>query len=168
MLNQETFSFALPEMNSLPSQKSEQAETYLSSVKDAARKSLVLVFSGNVDTRYLFKTFLKMSDFDVAEAENEIELIDAASMKRPDLILMDVALPFSDSLSTMSELQKNNLLEKVPFVLLSGLPQKGYRTAAFAAGAAEYLIKPIDFDLLECSLQLILSDIRKNQPGGSL
>ena len=166
MLNPENFSFALPEINSLPPSNSEQAGIKLKSGQDTVQKSSVLVFSSDADTRFLFKTLLRMLGFDAAEAETKNELINITATKRPDLILMDVDLPFADSLSTMGELKQDQLLEKVPFVLLSGLPQKGYRAAAFAAGAAEYLIKPLDFDLLECSLQLILSDSRK-QPGGA-
>ena len=167
MLNNQNFSFALPEINSLPPKTSEQAEIKLKSGQDSVQKSLVLVFSGDADTRFLFKTLLRMLDFDVAEAENKIELKNISAKKRPDLILMDVDLPFAGSLSTMGELKQEKVLEKVPFVLLSGLPQKGYRAAAFAAGASEYLIKPLDFDLLECSLQLILSDSRKQPEGAS-
>lgn len=166
MLNQENFSFALPEMNLLPPKKLEQADLNFKTLQDTTQKSLVLVYSKDVDTRFLFKTFLTMLDFDVAEAENEIEMMEMFAIKHPDLILMDVDFPFADSISAMNELQKNNLFAKVPFVLLSGFAQKGCRTAAFAAGAAEYLIKPIDFDLLECSLQLILSDTRNNVQGG--
>lgn len=169
MLKQENFSLALPEICSLPPKNSEQAEIQLKSVKNNPPKPLVLVFSKDVDTLYLFKTFLKILDFEVALAENKIELIEAALTKRPDLILMDVHLPFSDSLTTMRGLLEEETFEKVPFVLLSGLPQKGFRRAAFAAGASEYLIKPIDFDLLEYSLQLILSDTRGDgHQGGAL
>lgn len=168
MLNCENFSFALPEINSLPPENAEQAEIPLYSVQDTAQKSLVLVFSRDMDTRYMFKTLLKMLDFDVAEAENKTALVEAASVKFPDLILMDVELPFADSLTTLRELRKDEGFEKIPFVLLSGMAQKGYRAAAFAAGAAEYLIKPIDFDLFECSLELILSDAKNNKQGGSL
>jgi two-component system, NtrC family, response regulator HydG len=166
MLNNQNFSLALPEVNSLPPKKSEQAEIVLQSVEETPQKLLVLIFSRDLDFRFMFKTYLKMLDFEVAEAENEIEMIEA-SIKRPDLILMDVYFPFADSMTAMSDLQKYETLEKVPFVLLSGFAQKGYRSAAFAAGAAEYLIKPIDFDLLECSLELLLSDIRKKQQGGA-
>lgn len=168
MLNNENFSFALSEINSPTPKNSEQAEINLNSVQETPYKSLVLIFSSNNDTRFMFKTLLKMSGFDAAQAETKIELIDAAAIKRPDLILMDVDLPFADSLATMRELLGNNLLEKVPFVLLSGMAQKGYRAAAFAAGASEYLIKPIDFDLLEYSLQLILSDTKNNQKQGGI
>jgi CheY-like chemotaxis protein len=167
MLNDQNFSLALPEVNSLPPKKPEQAEIVLQSVEDTTQKLLVLVFSSDFDTRFMFKTYLKMLDFEVAEAENKIEMIEAAAIKRPDLILVDVYFPFADSMTAMTDLQQYEVLENIPFILLSGFAQKGYRAAAFAAGAAEYLIKPIDFDLLECSLQLLLSDDRKKQQGGA-
>lgn len=157
MLKEKNFSLALPEIKSQPLKKPEQAEIHLKAVPNTAQKLQVLIFSRDPDTRFLFETFLKILDFETATAENKNDLIKTIAKRPPDLILMDVGRPFTESLSVMSELRKNERLENVPFILLSGMAQKDYRTAAFAAGAVEYLVKPVDFELLECSLRLLLA-----------
>lgn len=161
MVKEINLSLAFSEIGPQTSFKSEQVETQIQTVQKTDRKSRVMIFSRDLDARFLYKTFLELHGFKAVEAENKNDLITAIQKRRPDLILMDVGRPFSENLSVLSDLRKNKTLENVPFILLSGMAQKVYRTAAVAAGAAEYLVKPVDFDLLECLLRL--ADSRNHQ-----
>lgn len=158
MLGFNKFSFALPETSVLPSREfSERAED-TSLLQKGERTPFVLIFGNHSDTRFLFRTLLELWSFEIKEVETVEESIFIADIKCPDLILMDVALPFSESLAMMTRMQESNKLKNVPFILLSGLAQKSFRDDALAFGAADYLVKPINYDLLENSLKSHLVD----------
>jgi len=129
----------------------------LSLQKDDCRP-FVMIFGNNSDTRFLLKTLLELWNFDIQEVETVEESIFIAEFKCPDLILMDVALPFCESLAMLSRMRESNSLKDVPYILLSGMAQKSSRDQAFASGASDYLVKPVNYDLLENSLKSLLND----------
>jgi len=121
------------------------------------QKKLVLILSKETDTRFLFKTLLEMWDYSVETAENFEELIAVAEHTRPSLILMDTALPFVDNMTRMQQMRKNEAFGKSPIIMLSGHAQPRFRNLALALGADDFLVKPVDFDLLEDCLKKNIS-----------
>jgi two-component system sensor histidine kinase/response regulator len=120
-------------------------------------KKLVLILSKETDTRFLFKTLLEMWDYSVETAEDFEELINVAEQTRPSLILMDTALPFVENMTRMQQMRKNEVFGKSPIILLSGHAQPRFRNLALALGADDFLVKPVDFDLLEDCLKKNIS-----------
>lgn len=118
-----------------------------------APKPLVAIFGGDEETRFLYQTMLEMWDYLTAEAECIDSLTQLIRFKTPDLILMDMTLPLIESLTALSEIRKNKVLNKTPIVLVSGFAQPQYRFAALELGADEYLVKPVDFRCLETTLE---------------
>lgn len=158
MLNFNNVGFAPADINVLPAKKiSERVEDSLS-LQNGGRRPFVMIFGNNLDTRFLFKTLLELWNFETKEVETVEESIFIADLKCPDLILMDILPPFCEGLAMMSRMRESNTLKNVPFILLSGLAQKNFREEAFASGASGYLVKPVDFDLLENSLKSLLID----------
>ena len=138
-----------------------QNEEFLGQKMTNDNKPLVLIFGSDRDTRSLFRTALEIWDFEVTEAENIEESFFTAEIRCPDLVLMDTVLKFSDSLTALNEMQKNSVLSNVPFIMLSGHAQETIRQTAFASGVTEYLVKPVDFNILEQSLRTCLNNGRK-------
>jgi CheY-like chemotaxis protein len=65
---------------------------------------------------------------------------------RPDLILLDLMMPVMNGSEFRKQQRQDPALKSIPVVVVSadaGVPQK-----AAALGAADYLIKPVDFDKL--------------------
>ncbi len=119
-------------------------------------KPYILIVSTDEDPRLMYKTILEMWHFEVAESENIKGSVFAADGKPPNLILMDLALPFENNLAAMSEVRKSGSFQNVPILLVSGFSQQQFRDDALSHGAAEFLVKPVDFDLLEKSLKKLL------------
>lgn len=117
------------------------------------KKELVLVLSKEPDTRFLFKTLLEMWNYRAETAENFEELISVAEAALPHLILMDTSLPFLDNMTKMQRMRQTELFSRLPIILLSGHAQPRYRNLALSLGAAEFLVKPVDFDVLEDCLK---------------
>lgn len=88
-------------------------------------------------------------------AENGVEAVDLALKTFPDLILLDLELPHLDGLAVTKNLRRDPRFVNVPIVIVSGHDPLTFRPLALEAGCTEYLLKPIDFDLLD----KVLSDL---------
>ena len=74
----------------------------------------------------------------------------------PDLVLMDVMLPYRDGYELLRAMRKRAAWSDVPVVILSGRGRDEDLARAFAAGANEYITKPIEVAELLASLQELL------------
>jgi DNA-binding NarL/FixJ family response regulator len=78
----------------------------------------------------------------VAQAKNGEEAIAAVTAYRPDVLLLDVAMPVMDGLEALPQVLERSPDTKV--IMLTGLSNEGVRSAALAAGAVRFLEKGID------------------------
>jgi CheY-like chemotaxis protein len=88
--------------------------------------------------------------------------LSAAAAFRPDLILLDLAMPAMDGWETLNGLRKNPDTRGIPVVIMTAWDSRDLRERAAAAGAAKVLLKPTDEPEL---LAAILAAARPG-PGG--
>lgn len=74
----------------------------------------------------------------------------------PDIVLMDGQLPDGSGAALCAELAAEPATAGIPVVFLSGGADRAAEHAAFAAGAADYIRKPADPDLLQARLAVQL------------
>jgi len=84
------------------------------------------------------------------------EAIAIALSARPDLILMDVQMPLMDGLEATKQIRQITSLVKVPIIALTALAMADDRDRCLAAGANEYLTKPIKLKELVTMIQKVL------------
>ena len=85
---------------------------------------------------------LKLLGHSVLESADGEHAIQVAAHERPDLIVLDVAMPYRDGLSILRELALLPETTDIPVVLLSGRVGIEDQMAGWQTGAAEYLTKP--------------------------
>jgi CheY-like chemotaxis protein len=66
----------------------------------------------------------------------------------PCLILMDVQLPGVDGLTLIQALRQHSLWQSIPIMAVTAMAMPGDRDRCLAAGANDYITKPINFELL--------------------
>jgi CheY-like chemotaxis protein len=88
----------------------------------------------------------------VVEACNGLEAVEAASVEKPQFILMDGRLPYLDGLEATRRIRKNGPLDKVKIVAINGSGSPRYHADALAAGCDDSLEKPFDLDRLKTYL----------------
>lgn len=76
--------------------------------------------------------------------------------KQTDLILMDIMMPEMDGYEAMREIRKISAFKKLPIIALTAKAMKEDREKCIAAGANEYLSKPLDKDKLLSLLRVWL------------
>jgi CheY-like chemotaxis protein len=81
-------------------------------------------------------------------AADGVVALERAAEDRPDLILMDLALPRLDGWEATRRLKADPQLSRIPVIALSSHAMKGDEARARAAGCDDFLTKPIDEDLL--------------------
>jgi CheY-like chemotaxis protein len=86
--------------------------------------------------------------YEVIEAVNGQDGVEAAERERPDLILMDLSLPVMNGWEATRRLKADPELKSIPVIALTAHAMKGDRETALAAGCDDYLVKPLDEDAL--------------------
>lgn len=108
----------------------------------------VLIVEDNEDTRGFMKFLVESYGYQVVEAADGIEALERFKQQHPDIILMDVSLPFVDGLTAAKAIREFDLSKRVPIIVLTALG-KSYYEQAIAAGCDDLLSKPLDLDALQ-------------------
>lgn len=147
---------AAPVVNHLLANDLQLQNPSYSITQSESTKPFVLIVGKDKDTRFLFKTAFEIWNYDVAEAEDLNQSLSISAFKIPDLVLIDSEIDFQETLTMMSSLQKSPLFKDCGFIFISGHAQENVRKTALSAGANFFLVKPVDFGLLEKFLRIYL------------
>ncbi len=106
------------------------------------------------------KVILRDAGYEVELAENAEEAIDAASVRPPDAIVLDLVLPDRSGVEVCAEIRK---WSKLPIIVLSAVGDEREKVRALDAGADDYVTKPFGPDELLARLRAVLR--RSEGPG---
>lgn len=87
-------------------------------------------------------------DYEVLTAIDGAAGIELAERERPDLILMDLSLPVIDGWEATRRLKAKESLKHIPVIALTAHAMAGDAKKALSCGCDDYMIKPLDEDLL--------------------
>lgn len=91
----------------------------------------------------------------VGEAGNGKEGIKLIEKEKPDLIILDINMPIMDGLEMISKLPANMFA----FIIVSGHSEFSYAKRAIRYDVSEYLLKPLDHELLEEAIERAIEDL---------
>jgi DNA-binding response OmpR family regulator len=119
---------------------------------------LILVVDDDPAARKPLARLLKMEGHDVLCAENAVAAMASAIGHKPDLILLDVAIPPMDGLTFLFLLRERPYGKDVPVIVISGLDDERTLARARELGVCEYLVKS------QFKTRDLLDSVRKHCP----
>jgi DNA-binding response OmpR family regulator len=99
----------------------------------------ILVVDDDADIRLLVRELLDRRGYSVTEARDGNEALRVFFDERPDLVVLDVAMPGLDGWQTLERIRE---LSDVPVVMLTAKATELEKTRGLRAGADDYVTKP--------------------------
>ncbi len=108
----------------------------------------ILVVDDNTDNREVLVRRLNKLGFQVSEADGGRAALMAVETDAPDLVLLDHMMPDMSGLDVLKILRGQRSLMELPVIMVTALVSDDVAVAALAAGANDYITKPISFPIL--------------------
>ncbi len=134
-------------------------------IKTEDKKSKILFADDNrVFCRALEEFFSAQPDFNVCGiAANGSEALDLIKEREPDVVVLDMAMPYVDGFGVLDSLPGLNLGKRPHVIILSAVGQEDTTRQAMEKGATYYIVKPFDMTMLLARIR----QLTKNMPTAS-
>lgn len=84
--------------------------------------------------------------------------------RTPDLVILDIDMPEINGYEMLQSIRETEHLKKVPVLFLTSNNDKNYVIRAVAGGANDYVVKPIDEEILMEKVHAVLKDAPGESP----
>lgn len=107
----------------------------------AERKKKILLVEDDIFVKDIYTKKFGLEGYEIILAENGVEALKKMEEDIPDIILMDIMMPYMDGLEALAKIRENETWKKIPVIMLSNLSDKERIDFAMEKGASECLIK---------------------------
>jgi CheY-like chemotaxis protein len=118
----------------------------------------ILVVEDDVRNIFALSSVLEPLGGSVVIARNGREALNRlSSTPVPDIVLMDIMMPEMDGIEAMQEIRKRSELRDLPIIALTAKAMPDDQQRCLAAGANDYITKPIDVEKLVSLIRIWMS-----------
>lgn len=104
----------------------------------------VLVADDETPIRLLVRVNLEAEGFQIVEAADGRETLEVARRERPDIILLDVMMPYKDGWEVAEELLEEDATSGIPIIFLTARADLRDHERGLSTGALQYITKPFN------------------------
>lgn len=126
-------------------------------------KSEILIVDDSEINRGMLR-FMLENDYEITEAENGAEAI--SILENGDhifrLVLLDLVMPVMDGFDFLQELQKRNLHQQLPVIIISADTSEESLNRAYGLGAVDFFTKPFNPNIVSHRVQNVISLYARN------
>jgi CheY-like chemotaxis protein len=119
-------------------------------------RGVLLIADDTADTRSLYCLYLTSRGFKVLTAKDGETAVEMAQRHRPDVVIMDLAMPRLDGVAATRRLKSDARTRHTPIVLLTAHPLQAVQRGALEAGVDGFLTKPCLPEELEHHVQQLI------------
>lgn len=109
----------------------------------------------------------QQAGYDVVTAESGAAALRKIEEEQPDVVLLDVMLPDMSGLEVCERIRGVPETRSLPVIMVTALEDPLDRSKGLAAGANDYVIKPIDFDELGNRVRALVERTREQLEAGT-
>jgi CheY-like chemotaxis protein len=102
----------------------------------------ILIIEDNEDNLTLMRLLLEREDFEVLSATDGAAGLEIARTERPDLVLLDLAMPDMDGWEVAQHLKADILTQDLPIIAVTAHALPKDRERAFEVGCDRFIVKP--------------------------
>ena len=102
-------------------------------------------------------------DHSLVFARSGAEALAAVGKHQPALVLLDVMMPDMDGFSVCRQIKADAASRDIPVIFVTSLAEVGDEAAGFAAGAVDYIVKPVSPSIVRARVRTHLSLVRAEQ-----
>ena len=117
-----------------------------------AEKRLLLV-EDDYDVAEMLVMYFQSHKYEVLHADTGLHGIELARTRFPNLILLDVMLPYMDGYDVCVQLRNTALTKYIPILFLTQRDERASKVRGLELGADDYITKPFDIDELRLRVQ---------------
>ncbi len=117
---------------------------------------IILVIEDDETMRAAIKKIFESDGYLVKLAPDGTELSEALQTYAPDIILLDIGLPWLNGIELGQMLKEHKDLKKIPLIFISGKATDDEIKQAFEIGADDFVRKPFDIDKLKKTVATLL------------
>ena len=125
-------------------------------LKNKIEPTTLLVIEDDETMRSALKRIFEVDGFQIFLASDGAELSVALDQVTPDLILMDIGLPWINGFELAALLKNHREMKKIPLVFVSGQASDEDLKQAFAIGADDFVKKPFEIEKLRKTVHTLL------------
>lgn len=103
----------------------------------------------------LLGRFLAASKYQVITLNDSSKAVEAAIKTHPDLIILDIMMPYPDGFTLCRILRDDPKFAKTPILIITALDNSNSKATTF--GANDYLSKPFNLDELAYKIESLLN-----------
>src|SRR5690625_1031336 len=102
-------------------------------------QKIIMVIDDEEQMRKMIRTFLEKDGYTVVEATNGSHALSLIDKTKPDLLLVDVMMPFMDGFTFAQEVKR---LSSLPLIFLSAKGEEWDKVHGLKLGGDDYIVKP--------------------------
>jgi len=120
------------------------------------KQTKILIVDDDADLCNMLEFYFDNLGYEVHVARRGATAIRIARDARPDVILLDVALPDSDGYTVARTLRADRYTEHIPIIFLTAHADQADRLAGLELGAEDFIAKPFDAQELRLRIERVV------------
>jgi len=101
----------------------------------------ILIVEDDVFIRDIYQVKFSQEGFEVTVAEDGVKALEKLENYIPDIILLDIIMPYMNGMEVLKKIRGNDALKNIPIILLTNISEKESVTEGIEYGVSDYLIK---------------------------